>query len=237
MSVRSPVYATVSSQRSPATIVPSETSRRLRGCPSLLVRAEVRPEDGGKAPICFGMVSRKRCAQKKKEKKDGDERMRMDAGMAGATKYLASYSSFSVVFTSRSRLPPRVFFRLSRSVMRLPPRCALCDAFSAPAKELPLRSLFAHLFSITPMSLRIQTGCRKEEEVEIKMYEGASFRKRRQRGRSPGRQTLLPVMLLGGGRSTQNMTGRGGAEAFTNSCQYSRHGSCDSPKTKCVQAL
>lgn len=95
----------------------------------------------------------------------------MDAGMAGGDQLSGVlFVVFRRVYEPVSP-PPSRLFRLSRSVMRLPPRCALCDAFSAPAKDLPpLRSLFAHLFSITPVSLWIQTGCGNEEEVQIKPY-------------------------------------------------------------------
>lgn len=224
VSVPSPVYATVSWRRSPATIVPSETTRRLRRCQPplrLLVFSNRQPErwfgrrrleqrrktekkPRRSAVACKGMMSHERCA-----KKDGDGQMRMDAGMAGVIYYLASYSSFSVVFMSRSRLLPRVFRALSlRDAAPLfsPPRCALrsalcalCDALSAPAKirSPPAFSPLLPLFHHPHVSLDSDRLQKRGGGGAIRMR-GASFRNQRQRRRSRGRRTLLPAILLSG---------------------------------------
>lgn len=145
-----------------------------------------------------GMMSHKRCG-----KKDGDEEMRMDAGTAGGDQLS------SLLFVVLCRVyeplspPPWRLSGLSRSPMRLPlvllRFARFCDAFSAPAKIgsppafSPLLPLFHHPHVSVDSDRVHDRGGGGEQNV---CGGGAGFRKQRQRRRSPGRRTLLPVMLL-----------------------------------------
>lgn len=227
----SPVYATVSWRRSPATIVPSETSRRLRRCQSplrLLVfsnrqperwfgrrRLEQRRKNRGKnPPICCGV---QRDDEPRTVRKKGwrwaDEDGRGDGGGDLLSRVL--FVVFCRVYEPFSPPPSRLSGSLPPDAAPLfsPPRCALCDALSAPAKirSPPAFSPLLPLFHHPHVSLDSDRLQKRGGGGAIRMR-GASFRKQKQRRRSPGRRTLLPAILLSGvyhkeGGYTKNMSG------------------------------